>query len=244
MPFNWKCPICQHSAAIREDDYVSDYVHFASESKYGWQSLRIFSVTCPNAECRKYSLKVDLFGGYLNSDSDMMEKGIRPKNTWSLIPRSKARSFPDYVPKPIRDDYEEACLICNLSPKASSTLARRCLQGIIRDFWSIKKRRLLDEINALEGEIDSLTWQAIDAVRSIGNIGAHMEQDINLIIDVDPDEAVQLINLIEILIEDWYIARHEKQKHLTRVAELAKKKERAKSEDKETQETKTGANPQ
>ena len=33
-------------------------------------------------------------------------------------------------------------------------------------------------------------WQAIDAVRSIGNIGAHMEKDINLIVDVDPEELI------------------------------------------------------
>jgi hypothetical protein len=31
---------------------------------------------------------------------------------------------------------------------------------------------------------------------------------INLIIDVDPEEAQLLIGLIEFLIEDWYITRH------------------------------------
>lgn len=36
-------------------------------------------------------------------------------------------------------------------------------------------------------------------VREIGNIGAHMEADINVIIDVDPDEAQILIDLVELL---------------------------------------------
>ena len=42
----------------------------------------------------------------------------------------------------------------------------------------------------------------------IGNIGAHMENDINTIVDIDPDEANKLIKLIELLIEQWYINRH------------------------------------
>jgi len=37
--------------------------------------------------------------------------------------------------------------------------------------------------------VDPLTWEAIDAVRKLGNIGAHMEKDINVIVDVDPEEA-------------------------------------------------------
>lgn len=47
--------------------------------------------------------------------------------------------------------------------------------------------------------------------RRIGNIGAHMEKDINLIIDIEPDEAQKLIKLIELLIEQWYIERHNQQ---------------------------------
>lgn len=108
--------------------------------------------------------------------------------------------------------------------KASATLARRCLQGIIRDFWGIKKGRLIDEINALEEKVEKLTWLAIDAIRSVGNIGAHMEKDINIIIDVEPGEATKLISLIEILIEDWYVARYEKENHLESIIKLAEDK--------------------
>ena len=102
-----------------------------------------------------------------------------PLLTWPLRPQSSAKAFPAaIIPQVLINDYEEACSIKNLSPKASATLSRRCIQGIIRDFWKITKSRLLDEINELEGKIDAQTWQAIDAVRSVGNIGAHMEKDI------------------------------------------------------------------
>jgi hypothetical protein len=95
---------------------------------------------------------------------------------------------------------------------------------MIRNFWGITKSRLKDEIDALEDKVDSETWQAIDAVREIGNIGAHMEKDVNLIVDVDPEEAQLLIGLIETLFENWYIDRNEKQTRNAALKELAEKK--------------------
>ena len=145
-----------------------------------------------------------------------------------MKPQSSARPIPDYVPQAIRDDYEEACLIKSLSPKASATLSRRCLQGIIRDFWKISKGQLIDKIQAIEDKTDPLTWQAIDSVRKIGNIGAHMEKDINIIVDVEDSEAGLLINLIEILIKDWYIARNERADRLSQIIAVADAKDEAK----------------
>ncbi|WP_260997717.1 DUF4145 domain-containing protein [Thalassolituus hydrocarboniclasticus] len=150
---------------------------------------------------------------------------------WSMKPSSLAKQFPTYIPQAVIDNYEEACLIRDLSPKASATLSRRCLQGIIRDFWGCKKGRLVDEINSIQDKVDPITWQAIDSVRSIGNIGAHMEKDINLIIDVEPAEAQLLIGLIEILIKDWYVAKHERQKHLESIIGVAKQKADEKSKN-------------
>jgi hypothetical protein len=124
----------------------------------------------------------------------------------------------------VRADYAEARQILDLSPKASATLSRRCLQGMIRDFWGVKERDLFHEIKALQGKVDAKTWQAIDAVRAIGNIGAHMEKDINLIVDVEPMEAQLLVELIERLIEDWYVNRHEHNARMDKVIAAAKAK--------------------
>jgi len=143
---------------------------------------------------------------------------------WQLIPQSKAQSFPDYIPKAILEDYGEACLIKDLSSKASATLARRCLQGIIRDFWGVVGNNLKDEIEQIKDRVEELTWQAIDAVRSVGNIGAHMERDVNLIVDILPNEAQLLINLIETLLKDWYITRHDKQSRLEVLVKLGEDK--------------------
>jgi hypothetical protein len=153
----------------------------------------------------------------------------KPTETWNLIPPSSAKVFPEYVPKPIREDYVEACKIRDLSAKASATLSRRCLQGMIRDFWGIAKDRLIDEIEALEDKVAADTWEAIDSVRKIGNIGAHMEKDINVIVDVEPNEAQKLIELIELLVKDWYIGRHERAERLKKIVGIGQVKTAAKA---------------
>jgi hypothetical protein len=95
---------------------------------------------------------------------------------------------------------------------------------MIRDFWGVKKGTLYEEINGIQEKVDPAVWAAIDAVRKIGNIGAHMEKDINLVIDVDPDEAQTLIQLIEVLFEEWYIARKQRADHLASIVKMAEAK--------------------
>ena len=77
--------------------------------------------------------------------------------------------------------------------------------------------------------IDPTTWKAIDAVRSIGNIGAHMEKDINVVVDVEPNEAALLIGLLETLVEDWYIQRQQREERLKAVIALAEAKKDTKA---------------
>jgi len=138
-----------------------------------------------------------------------------------LVPSSNAKAFPEYIPAAITQDYKEACLIQDLSPKASATLSRRCLQGILRDFWQVKPARLVDEINEIQNKVDHVTWDAIEAVRKLGNIGAHMEKDINVIVDVDPNEAGLLIGLIETLLQEWYVSREERKKRMGAITAAA-----------------------
>jgi hypothetical protein len=154
-----------------------------------------------------------------------------PKRSWSLIPSARVRQFPDYIPDALLADYREACEIRDLSPKASATLSRRVLQGMIRHFFGISRNTLYEEIDALKGGnplVPPNLWNAIDGLRKLGNIGAHMQRDINIIVEVDSDEAEKLIKLVEILFEAWYVARHDLDEHLKEVTELAAAKEAAK----------------
>jgi len=95
---------------------------------------------------------------------------------------------------------------------------------MIRDFWKIRKRRLVDEVKALEKHVDSTTWKAIDSVRQVGNIGAHMAKDVNFIVEVDEKEAGLLIGLIETLFQEWYIRRFEREESMQALTSMAKEK--------------------
>lgn len=190
-------------------------------------------IECPNPDCGQFMFAISLHKDRFPNTGKLDQRrfGYLIKQ-WELIPTSKAKVFPSYIPQPILEDYEEACVIKNLSPKASATLARRCLQGMIRNFWGVKKKKPFDEIEAIKDEVEKKTWEAIDAVREVGNIGAHMQEDINLIIDVEPKEAVLLINLIEILIKDWYINRQERDEKLKAIKKLGESKKAQKKSQK------------
>lgn len=64
------------------------------------------------------------------------------------------------------------------------------------------------EISYIRDRIDEDTFESIKAVREVGDIGAHMEKSVDTIVDVEPEEAALLIELIETLVLDWYVAKH------------------------------------
>lgn len=206
MSGGFQCPYCNMIMSISDKTLAKQTPNFSFPNVSFWNgngepndpsTLEITFYKCPN--CGQYTIKAKGIGKMVK-DVDI-----------SIRPLSSAKQYPEYIPEAIRQDYEEACSIVALSPKASATLSRRCLQGMIRDFWGITKSRLVDEIDELQNKIPAQQWKVIDGIRRIGNIGAHMEKDINLIVDIEPDEAQKLIKLIEHLLEQWYINRHEQE---------------------------------
>jgi hypothetical protein len=229
-PYEWICPFCEKGSIVTEANYFQSTAWFKKANIHGKRMILRQLVECPNPKCREFTLVASM------CDFEELASGYtvgNPLKSWPLIPTSNAKTFQSYIPKPILEDYSEACLVRDLSPKASATLSRRCLQGMIRDFWDIRKARLIDEVMELKSRVDPLTWSAIDAVRGVGNIGAHMERDINVIVDVDSEEAAKLIGLIELLIRDWYILRHEREAHLSEIVDIGQAKKLAKKEQDE-----------
>lgn len=227
--FPWRCPYCGRHATIGEADYCLDYADLDIDNADGGRRLRVLFIVCPNPKCKRYALQVFLHNQEWSEDLRTWQEKECLRH-WDLVPPSRAKAFPSYIPQTIVDDYNEACLICDLSPKASATLSRRCLQGIIRDFWKVKAGRLADEIEQIKDKVDPLTWDAIDSVRKVGNIGAHMEKDINVIVDVEANEANLLIGLIETVLEDWYIAREKRRARLSQIKKIADSKEKEKKQ--------------
>ena len=58
----------------------------------------------------------------------------------------------------------------------------------------------------------------------LGNIGAHMKQPADVIVDIDPEEAGLLITLIETLFKEWYVARNDRTKLFATLNRAAEEK--------------------
>ena len=184
---SWQCPHCRRDATIGEANASWSQIdsHISANPQQRFVALII---TCLNSECGKNTVVCDLFTKEQADDYDFC---LELEESWQLTPYS-ALPFPDYVPAGIRQDYAEACSILDASPKSAATLARRCLQGMIRDFWKVEEANLAQEIAAIKSKVNADTLKAIDTVRKIGNIGAHMEKEVDRVIDIKSGEAAKL----------------------------------------------------
>jgi hypothetical protein len=231
---NWKCPYCGHAQVISKERHYTclERFYYIHDWVEGLPGYSFEAIVCANADCKKLSLTLSV----VRRGEDIPPNRFQVLSifqSWRLLPSSFAKPQPDYIPEALRKDYEEACAIRDLSPKASATITRRCIQGIIRDFCGIAKGRLIDEIKELRKRVNAGqapagvqpdTVDAIDHIRSIGNIGAHMEADINVIVDVDPGEAQVLIELTEMLFDEWYVAREQRTQRLAQLSAIAASK--------------------
>jgi hypothetical protein len=236
MAFNWTCPYCNRPQTVTDGNFAQDKFAFQTvRSSKGYIGIQAFAIVCSNPTCLQPSVSASVCQArqYSNSTTTYIYDGSEMLFTKQLWPESSHRPQPDFIPAPIREDYYEACLIRDLSPKASATLSRRCIQGMIRDFAGLSKGTLAEEIRELRKRVSDgaapkgvseESVEAIDHVRSIGNIGAHMEKDIDLIVSIEPNEAQILIDLIESLFDEWYVSRQKREERFASVRQIADQK--------------------
>lgn len=220
-----KCAFCGETfPLIKDQTYRKQYINFESvdireiDATFNQFGLRpggclINFYKCPNQVCEHVSI---YFQG--------IEPTMNSLNKW-IHPDYLVKQLPSYIPIGIAQDYCEACKILELSPRASATLSRRTLQSMIRDFWNVNGLRTLhDEINAIKDKISDEEYESLMALKSIGNIGAHPEQNINVILDINSGEAQQLIELIDLFVDEWYTKRENRRIRISKVKELGETK--------------------
>ena len=201
---NWTCPACRIEILLdQSDQQISDK---AASLNGEWRFVRTQFVRC--RRCGEIAVTVGVYvphsdatqaipipadRNYFAAKQTLFEQRILPWGT------GKKYNDDDGVPAPIRADFEEAHAIRTLSPRASATLARRCMQAVIRDVYELPHARTLaDELKAAKEKMEPDLWRAMDALRTVGNIGAHMERDMDTIVDVDPEEASKLLRGLEL----------------------------------------------
>ena len=207
------CPYCGVELEVPDALVRRATAELTNENAQGPCAFVVEVETCPNVNCRGVRMGVTMYP-MREDNRGTMRMQLEPTRQWQLLPIG-ARGLPDYVPTQVRKEYEEASAVRVVSPNAAATLARRCLQLMIRDFWGITKGMLSAEFDALREKVEPETWNAIETVRATGQIGSHFEKGANLVLDADPNEADVLLTLIEYLIDEWYVARHKRQERLT-----------------------------
>lgn len=233
--FSWTCPTCGTHTSITTPHVHRGAVNIATQKtpqnrgvKLGFQLIE-----CPNPNCKAPNFQVNAFyssewgrganGIYMASDLER-PVGI---GTCTFVPTT-THPLSQHVPAQVAEDYNEAFLIKSLSPKASATLARRALQGMVRDFFQVRNKQTLHaELEAIEDKCDVALYAAMMAVKSVGNIGAHPEKDVSLMVDVDPGEAETLLDLIHLLDQEWYVARAERAERIAKMQALGTAKKQA-----------------
>ena len=197
----FKCPFCGQVMSVNKSSITVRYFNFAEYfGEYYLDDVPALGVGiyhCPNCDNETVIAR-----GY---------KGFCGNREVNIYPNAQYKHLPDYVPESIRRDYEEAAAIADLSPRASAALARCFLQGMIRDYWNIQRESLNSELDSLHERLDPALWSAIDILRRIGSIGDHMEDNIDSMTECEKDEPEMLLKLIELLINEWYIGRYNKQ---------------------------------
>ena len=109
-------------------------------------------------------------------------------------------------PKNPYAEYNEAALVLPVSPKASAALSRRCLQMLLVRQGAHPGKRLADQIDQLTGSLPAYLEPFVHHIRKLGNVAAHPQQDRTTaeVVDVEPDEAEWMLELLEQLLDHYY----------------------------------------
>jgi len=126
----------------------------------------------------------------------------------SIYPQKLPPVIPQEIDTAYHDDYRQAMLICELSPKASAALSRRILQMVLHKEYQINDTNLYEALKKFKQKIDIPSYIKIniDAVRHIGNMAVHpIENSVGTIIDIDTGDADWLLLILEDLFEFTFI---------------------------------------
>ena len=192
------CPQC--GTKIFDNSVSRTYRHRHDEHSGIDVVESIYTQDCP--ECDQYIVEYE---SYIVGEP---EADIR-KVIWPKVKLGN-RHVPSEVPDAFAEDYKEACLVLEDSPKASAALSRRCLQLILRDNLNVAKDKLHKEIQEVikRPEIPSYISDTLDHIRTIGNFAAHPNKynSTGEIVPVEQDEAEWCLKVIEDLFDFCFVA--------------------------------------
>lgn len=218
-------------------EHCGTYCNLESSNSNLWtfiinknSSGAVFKINCP--KCNKESIYLAItFGQYLKRgfNGDVIFFNSEKINTLKQIyPKEKtiAKEFPEYVPNPLLNLYEEMCDLLIVNPKATIVWGRKWIEKFIITKWPEfnNSQCLANKIDKLSETNRIYDKEILDAIRKIGNDSVHIqsiEEDIN----ITQEDASLCIALIEDLIVEYYIVPEERKQRIIKVKALKQEKE-------------------
>ena len=216
---------CPHCLVAFHDEKTSYAIGKDIDGEWG-----IITTKCP--ACNRLVFFLAKGAVILSRESNRLIL-VNPYDEFLVYPKSSPRPpAPKEVPNQIAEDYNEACLVLNESPKASAALSRRCLQNILHEKAGINLGNLSQEIDRIltDNLLPSYITESLDAIRNVGNFAAHpiKSESSGQILNVEPGEAEWSLDVIEMLFDFFFVqpaATQKKRDSLNRVLADAGKPE-------------------
>jgi hypothetical protein len=194
---------CSH--CLVEFHAEANYNHLPEDKSGKWYTMTFL---CPSPSCKRNIIYL-VNGDYNKGDYGHIIYSTPQKSTLVNPKGSNRPPAPTEVSRHIADDYLEACLVIEDSPKASAALSRRCLQNLLLDKAGVKKGDLAVQIQTVidSGKLPSHLEDDIDAIRNIGNFAAHPNKSHGTgeILEVEPNEAEWNLEVLEALFDFYYV---------------------------------------
>lgn len=127
----------------------------------------------------------------------------------TIYPATKmTRPVAPEIEEPYRRNFTEAIQVLPTSPNGSALLSRRLLQAILRQKAGCDERDLYKQIIQAEDkkEIPPYIHEGLHYVRMAGNLAAHPTPDSSgELWDVTDDEATLTLNIVEMLLDFYFV---------------------------------------
>ncbi len=190
-----KCPYCQTTVLFESPVPYATMINFENQSVNAYRTVapdeELYTIPsfCPNCYKTILTLLID----------------SKFTTIWPLA--SAKPPAPKAVPQNMANDFNEASLILQFSPKASAALSRRCLQSVLSDAGGSNKKDLSKQIDDVIPNLPSTIASNLDYMKEIGNFAAHEQKSINTgaILDVEPLEAEWNLDVLETLFDYYYV---------------------------------------
>lgn len=130
-----------------------------------------------------------------------------------LWPKSEpaARPVSEDVPAHIAQMYREASLVLPISPRASASLSRLCLEAVLTEAGGAAAFHIQGKIEQVRDNVPAYVWQWLHAVRRVAKYGAHYKVgeeeggEEEVVLDVSPEEAGQLLDALDQVFDHYYV---------------------------------------